>query len=29
MVSDEELEQMVFDADPGFFDELMAHKRVL
>ena len=29
VMGDEELEQMVFDADPGFFDELMAHKRVL
>ena len=29
VMGDEELEQMVFDAAPEFFDELMAHKRVL
>ena len=29
VMGDEELEQMVFAADPEFFEELMAHKRVL
>ena len=29
VMGDEELEQMAFVADPEFFDELMAHKRVL
>ena len=29
VMGDEELEQMAYDADPQFFDELTAHKRVL